>query len=521
MTSPSQNGFSILDLDRAQVEVISQHEIRAIGEGTNNALDAQVFVNDELESLALLPTSTYESQRKIVAKKLGWRTSQLDKHIERRRKSFKGNKSAEGAAIILPEIPLWPKPVEGKELFSAISAAIRSYVVMPESAADLAALWVIHTHIVDCFPISPRLAAQSPVMECGKTTFLRTLRKLVCRPLPTSNIQPAGIFRTVEKYHPTLIIDEGDLFLRDNEPLRGVLNSGHCQGEFVVRVEGDPLEPRTYKTFGACAFGLIGKLPDTLESRSIKIPLKRATQEEQKFIKRFRSDRTPELDELASMTARWATDNEPAVRDCDPDMGDHFNRNADNLRTLFAIADVAGGVWPHRARQAAALLFQIDAEQSQLIILLSDIRDVFKELVSDRVKSADLVEFLIKIEGRPWAEWKNGRPISPTSLARLLATFKIRPATKRAGTDTFKGYLLSDFAEVFERYLPSPAQTVTPSQNQQNRSDLTASGPSHLRTCYASKSITKTEETGACDGVTVQSHDEADGWWFNKEDDTL
>ena len=97
----------------------------------------------------------------------------------------------------------------------------------------------------------------------------------------------------------------------------------------------------------------------------------------------------------------------------------------------------------------------------------TDIRAIFAERGVDRLPSAELVEALIAIEGRPWAEWKAGKPLSQNGLARLLKPLKIRPGTKRfAGEKTLKGYYLSDFDDAFSA-LSRPGggiRSVTPSQ---------------------------------------------------------
>ena len=43
----------------------------------------------------------------------------------------------------------------------------------------------------------------------------------------TSNTSSAAIFRTIEKFQPALLVDEADTYLKDNDELRGVINSGH------------------------------------------------------------------------------------------------------------------------------------------------------------------------------------------------------------------------------------------------------------------------------------------------------
>jgi hypothetical protein len=198
---------------------------------------------------------------------------------------------------------------------------------------------------------------------------------------------------------------------------------------------------------------LIGKLPATLADRSVAIELRRRRADEP--IEPFRFDRTKHLDQLARKLARWALDNAASIRGADPDMPDGlFNRTADNWRPLIAIADAAGGEWPQRARRAAQRAMANDDEQSTRVLLLGDIRAIFRQRGIDRLPSAEIVEALVAIEGRPWAEWKQGKAITPNGLARLLAPFRIAPETIRIGDRTPKGYQLARFEDAFSRYLP-------------------------------------------------------------------
>ena len=92
------------------------------------------------------------------------------------------------------------------------------------------ALWALHTHVLTASTIL--LDWQLPRLRkaAGKTTALDVLRELVARPLPTSNVTVSAVFRTIEIANPTLLIDEADTFLKENEELRGILNSGHRKG---------------------------------------------------------------------------------------------------------------------------------------------------------------------------------------------------------------------------------------------------------------------------------------------------
>src|SRR5262249_24558901 len=380
----------------------------------------------------------------------------------------------QGRAFELPVIEPWPSPVDGAELLSAVTDAIKRHVILPANSAETIALWALHTHCFNCFGHSPRAAITSPEKGCGKTTTLDVLECLVARALSTANATVAAIFRIVEQATPTLLIDEADTFLKENDELRGILNTGHRRGGQVLRTVGEDHEPRQFSTWAPAAIAMIGRLPDTLNDRSVIINLRRRKPTEK--VKSFRRDRADDLRVLARKMARWAQDHQAHFADSDPDVGDLMNRMADNWRPLWAIADVAGGHWPKRVREIAAAADRASIEQSVTILLLEDIRWIFdgrpeledgrtvlRAATLERISSADLVTQLVEIEGRPWPEWKAAKPITQNGLARMLGKFEILPGTIRLHTgQTAKGYYRSAFEDAFSYYLAS--QTVTTSQ---------------------------------------------------------
>src|SRR5262249_8887595 len=159
-----------------------------------------------------------------------------------------------------------------------------------------------------------RLGVRSPTKQCGKTTLLDVIGRLVLRPLPTANVTAAAIFRVVEGHRPTLLVDEVDTFLHENDELRGILNSGHRKGGTVLRTVGDDFEVRAFGTYAAVAIALIGALPDTLHDRAVTVDLKRRLPSEK--VDPFRPDRANNLDVLARKAARWPriTPTESALR---------------------------------------------------------------------------------------------------------------------------------------------------------------------------------------------------------------
>jgi putative DNA primase/helicase len=425
---------------------------------------------ETIQWLAKLPPLEYDRQRRTAAERLGCRINSLDTLVKAARDDDAGE---QGRRLVLTNPIPWQHAVDGAELLDALASAIRGHVVMSDQEAEATALWVVHCHAFDLFTITPRLAATSPEKRCGKTTLLDILACLVPRPLLAANLSTAATYRTIEVAKPTLLIDEADTFLGQNEELRGVLNSGHRAGSSVVRLVGERHEPRCFATHAPVAIALIGTLPGTLADRSIRLRLRRRRPDEQ--ITPFRVGRTDDLKRLASMAARWVHDNRDRLKEADPNCGRLFNRDADNWRPLLAIAEVAGGRWPAGARNIAECMVSEGSDDQQSIgtMLLTDIDMIFRERGADRLASEDIVGQLLTLEGRPWSEFGRARkPISKNALARLLKQFNIVPHTIRVGTATPKGYLLIDFKDAFARYvLPEqilqPPQCHTPSESSE------------------------------------------------------
>jgi Protein of unknown function (DUF3631) len=192
----------------------------------------------------------------------------------------------------------------------------------------------------------------------------------------------------------------------------------------------------------------------------------RQSLEEESTKRKLRADRLGDLEHLRRKAHRWVQDHIRELREADPSVPEGFtNRLADNWRPLLAIADLVGGKWPQRARDAARVLAATKPDDSDATLLLEDLRRLFTENHTDRLSSFDIVWALGDMEDRPWPEYSHGKPITKNGLARILKRFGVGPRTIRFGTETFKGYLLEDLEETFRRFLPQPAcASVTTSQ---------------------------------------------------------
>ncbi len=373
----------------------------------------------------------------------------------------KADEGGHGLAFNDPEP--WPDPVASAYLLDSLIGALHRHIVLSEHCAVVVALWAIHCHAFETWQHTPRLNITAPEKGCGKSTLLDVLACLVPRPIKTDSVSTAVLFRIIEKARPTMLIDEVDSFLRDNEELRGCLNAGHRRGGKHLRCVGDDNEVKAFNTFAPAALAGIGALPGTLADRSLTIVLQRRRPDQQ--IDNFRDDRADHLRDLHAQIVRWTLDNQIALASAEPALPDGIhNRLADNWRPLFAIAAVAGGGWIDRARAAARFLVQAGGDTGSIRErLLSDIRDAFQVSGRDKLSSEEITTRLHQIEDGPWAEYgRSGKPMTKVQMARLLKPFTIAPGTIRDGGTTMKGYRLSSFRSAFSSYLPN--RTVTPAQ---------------------------------------------------------
>jgi putative DNA primase/helicase len=367
-------------------------------------------------------------------------------------------KDLQGQPLILSDPEPWPDPVDGGQLLNDLQAAYTRFLVLPRGGTVAFALWTVHAHVHDAATTSPNIVAASPTKRAGKTIALTIQGALVPRPLPTSNISPAALFRAVEKFRPTLLVDEADAFLSLSEEMRGILNSGHTPATAsVIRTVGDDHEPRCFSTWCPKAIALIGKLPPTVEDRSIIVPMRRKSPKEK--VERLRIDRLHEFHPLRRRVARWALDNLEALRQADPEVPESLNDRAqDNWRPLLAIADRCGGAWPDDARWASRVLGGAyeEADNTPGIQMLADLREIFESRGTDRLPSKDVIAALVAREDRSWPEWRRGQPISEIGVAKLLKPFGIGPKGIRMKDGTTpRGYLRADLEDCFSRYLPS------------------------------------------------------------------
>ncbi len=215
-----------------------------------------------------------------------------------------------------------------------------------------------------------------------------------------------------------------------------------------------------FPVFAATALAAIGDLPDTIESRSIIVPMRRRAPDE--TVAKFRSRQVAlEVVELRGDLVNWASIYSAELSRADPVMPDGLeDRTEDCWAPLLAIADMAGEEWGERARAAALLIAKgrVAEDASTGVRLLADIKTVLGD--RDRLSSAGLCAMLNALEESGWGGWNDGRGIGQRDLAKRLKRYFIESKNIRLGDGSVpKGYLRSDFDDAFARYLRLPALT--------------------------------------------------------------
>lgn len=352
----------------------------------------------------------------------------------------------------------------GDELLDALAEALGRYVAHPSPAScDAVALWAAHTHLVEHFDSTPRLALLSPEPQCGKSRTLEVLELLVRAPLAVQSVTPAVLARTIDDHPTTVLLDEADSIFgpraKEHEDLRAILNAGHRRGAGYARMvgEGAKMTAKTFSVFAPVALAGIGDLPETVMQRSIVLRMRRRAPDEHVEPFRYRKA-AGHLAPLRERLARWAEQVSEQVAGAEPTMPAGItDRPADVWEPLLAVADAAGGDWPERARAACLELVGNSATSSTASLgvrLLTDLRLVFGD--EAQLPTDEVLRRLLSLDEAPWPDLR-GRPLDARGLARRLKPFGVGSEQWREGDVRHRGYLAADLRDPWQRYLPAPS----------------------------------------------------------------
>jgi hypothetical protein len=370
-----------------------------------------------------------------------------------------GSESERPADFVDPEP--WPQAVAGDTLLHDLAALVGRHVIVDDHSKVAGALWIPLCFLVEVVDIMPLLVITSPTKRCGKSRLLTLLLKLVRRPMPGVALTAATLYRAIEKWHPTLLIDEADGLLKDskgndNVELRSVINASHTRDfAFVPRCVGEAHDVQNFSTWAPKALALIGRMPDSMMDRAILIQMRRKTKSEQ--VTRIRETPQEAFEELRSRIVRFCQDNADKIKHHTPALPAGINDRAEDCwLPLLAIADIAGGDWPELARKAAVALSadNDDADTFATKVL----RALRQDFIDDRETdddgfqiTTDICDHFNQDKEAPWAHFKNG--MTAELLARTLSPYKIKSDRTTHEGKQVRGYYWRKLKPVFDRYL--------------------------------------------------------------------
>jgi hypothetical protein len=376
---------------------------------------------------------------------------------------------------------------DGGPLLNDVRAYLGRFICYPSEHAAIAhTLWVVHAHLIPAWESTPRLAFLSAEPESGKTRCLEVTEALVPRPINTMNSSANYLFRQTgsDAGQPTIIIDEVDTVFgpktKDrNEDIRAFINSGHRRGAKFGRcvVRGTVVETEEIESYAAVALAGLGWLPTTILTRSIIIRMRRRLRGQQ--VESFRHRvHTPQGVTLCRRLIGWARKVEADAEKARPVMPPSVeDRQADAWEPLLAVADLAGGLWPTLARDAAEALVAVnrDTPASLNLRLLGDLRTVFlnnlvavAQATPHGLLTKRIMEDLHTLDEAPWHAINKGDPYSSSQLAAALRDYEVRSENLRPHPDSrtqAKGYPIAPLADAWRRYLPPLDPALGPVPN--------------------------------------------------------
>ena len=348
----------------------------------------------------------------------------------------------------------------GECLASELANFAGRFLLLPEEAAFVLPIWVLHTYVFNAFEFTPYLNIVSPEAGCGKTTTGEVLGALCWRATSPTCGSAAVLRRLIASAHPTLILDEWDSLDRAvRDACKNFLNTGFKKGGVYMVMHGARLV--ALPTF--CPKAIVGRstvrLAEATLTRCLPVTLHRATETDN--LEKFRESHRSEAEPLRQQCEVWAESfrhRQVLVQPSFPEGLD--GRQQDICEPLLVIADAIGGFWPHRVRADLVRLLvgrQRHAQPPENELLRA-VWSYLQEQPKKEFYSQDFCAWANSQEERPWSD----RPLTPTKLAAMLRTYDLFPRqinhVVNSKQNNHRGYLASDFEGAFRRYVAAPSR---------------------------------------------------------------
>jgi len=411
-----------------------------------------------------LPSAEHDPHLMELATRLG-------EDLDTLRTQFFELLDAERERRLIGDVEPWDEPVDVSALLTDVKKQFECYVVVHDKDAGIIIpLWIALAWVHEAAATySPFLLFTGPEPGVGKTAACAAVKQLTPRAQITAELTGPSFFHFVDHVHPTLIIDDADKLLKRKVDLAHLLNVSWSRVDAKIPRVWHGTE-RLYDVF--CPKLIAGKnvqMDDTTMSRAIIIKLLPKLKHEK--VEHLRNAaRDERFLELRRKLARFALDHAEALRNANADMPAAFNNRVEgNWELLFAMADLAGGSWPKKARDAAVNLTHERDEPSEGKRLLKGCHQLFTAHGYE-ITSAQVRERLLADPDGEWANYHGRGPITTWQIAKILKLYGIKPGVIHPrGRPADRGYKLNKaFVTAFRHYLgvEPPARTRVRKQRQ-------------------------------------------------------
>jgi hypothetical protein len=447
---------------------------QAVRDWVEHAEPAELSRDGEIERASRLPLLEYEGERKELAKRLGMRVPLLDDAVRKAQQKRARQQYQDSAEAP----PRWIGTIDPDAACTVLLKRLERHIRAEKHKLVILVVWIAHTHLATApmvnMPRSPRLNIASALPGSGKTTLHEMLRSTCSRAVSMSSTTGSAVFRLLGDVTelPTLLIDEGDLQLaKSDNDLLAVLNCGDNRATAVVRrsvknpATGD-FESVAFPAYApACVMGL-NDLPSTLEERSVRVVLRRATSGNRP--QRLNKAAHEELADIGLHLGAWAaTEPEWDAPDQElPWLSSQTARVADNWTILHMTGGRISPAWAELLKEAALATIGTKRQMHPSEQLLSDIHAVFEQQKKpdyalpvsrwpadcyDRIQSRSLLDGLLADPYSPWHRCNHGGRITYEWVSNRLATLLPdgRSTQWRAGKSVCRGYWREQFTAIW------------------------------------------------------------------------
>jgi hypothetical protein len=359
--------------------------------------------------------------------------------------------------LVKHKVVLFPsEPAEyGDEaaLVSRIREFVRRHVEVSEDFELIATYYVLFTWVYDAFHEVPYVRVRGGYGS-GKTRFLLTVGSLCRLPIfasAASTVSP--IFRLVDAFRGTLILDEGDFRYSDEKSeIVKILNNGNARGFPVLRTEVSSkreFDPRAYHVFGPKIVATRGFFQDrALESRCVtedmrsgtlrrEIPLnldERFHEEARELRNQLLLYRLRHRNDAREDTRAGAEDLEPRLRQIFGPLVSIITDATNRARVVAAIGKYNEDLVDDRSEAAEAQVLAV-------------IRDIVAAGPEARLAVQDITRLFVDRHGDEY-----GRRITPRWIGSLLRRRLGLKPSRSTGIFTLGPEEVAVLASLYARY---------------------------------------------------------------------